>query len=92
MHVNQRGDKIINWGRIGNFGSARHCGNSEWPTSRRDRWGWRGNVAKADDADETNGPMIPWDEADLANEAADATEAAEADEAEANVADEAEAN
>ena len=32
-------------------------------------------MAEADDADETNGPMIPQDEADLANEAADATEA-----------------
>ncbi len=49
-------------------------------------------MAEANDADETNRPMIPRDEADLVNEAADATEATEADKAEANVADEAEAN
>ena len=53
-------------------------------------------MTKADDADDTDGSMIPRgrqvDEADLANETADATEAAEANEAEANVADEAEAN
>ncbi len=41
-------------------------------------------MAEANDPDETNGPMIPRDEADLANEAADATEATEADEAKAN--------
>ena len=48
-------------------------------------------MTKADDADDTNGPMIPRgrqvDEADLANETADATEATEDNEAEANVAD-----
>ena len=48
-------------------------------------------MTKADDADDTNGPMIPRggqvDEADLVNETADATEATKANEAEANVAD-----
>ena len=48
-------------------------------------------MTEADDANDTDGPMIQRgrqvDEADLANETADATDATETNEAEANVAD-----
>ncbi len=66
--------------------------------SRRDCWGWWGNEAKDDDADEANGPMLPRGhqviEADMANEANETDEAkAEVTKAnEANEADKAEAD